>query len=90
MRFCVKTHVSILLIISVLFRRRSNERLWHTVKYDYVYLSPPENGWELYQGLKAFFERYNYQKHHRRIYRKLPVSAYYSSLASSARSQFST
>ncbi len=60
------------------------ERLWRTVKYDYVYLSPPENGWELYQGLKAFFERYNYQKYHQGIGRKLPVTVYYDSLASSA------
>jgi putative transposase len=60
------------------------ERLWRTVKYDYVYLSPPENGWELYQGLKTFFERYNYQKYHQGIGRKLPVSVYYNSLASSA------
>ena len=60
------------------------ERLWRTVKYDYVYLTPPENGWELYQGLKAFFERYNYQKYHQGIGRKLPGAVYYSSLASSA------
>jgi putative transposase len=60
------------------------ERLWRTVKYDYVYLSPPENGWELYRGLKAFFERYNYQKYHQGIGRKLPVLFYYDSLASSA------
>lgn len=31
------------------------EKLWRTVKYDYVYLSPFENGWALYQGLKVFF-----------------------------------
>lgn len=60
------------------------ERLWRTVKYDYIYISPPEDGWQLYQGLKAFFERYNYQKYHQGIDRKLPVSLYYSSLASSA------
>jgi putative transposase len=60
------------------------ERLWRTVKYEYVYLSPPENGWELYQGLKAFFERYNYHKYHQGIGRKLPVSVYYDSLARSA------
>lgn len=60
------------------------ERLWRTVKYDYVYLSPPENGLDLYQGLKAFFERYNYQKYHQGIGRKLPVTVYYDSQASSA------
>ena len=60
------------------------ERLCRTVKYDYVYLSPTENGLELYQGLKAFFERYNCHKYHQGIGRKLPVSVYYGSLASSA------
>ncbi len=60
------------------------ERLWRTVKYDYVYITPPEDGWQLYQGLKAFFERYNYQKYHQGIGRKMPVSVYYSSLKSSA------
>jgi putative transposase len=60
------------------------ERLWRTVKYDYVYLSPPEDGWQLRQGLKVFFERYNYKKYHQGLGRKLPVSVYYSSLASRA------
>ncbi len=60
------------------------ERLWRTVKYDYVYLSPPENGWELYLGLKAFFERYNYHKYHQGIARQLPAAVYYDSLARSA------
>jgi putative transposase len=60
------------------------ERLWRTVKYDYVYITPPEDGWQLYQGLKEFFERYNYQKHHQGIDRQLPVSLYYNSLADSA------
>jgi putative transposase len=60
------------------------ERLWRTVKYDYVYLSPPENGWELDKGLAAFFERYNYKKYHQGIGRKLPVAVYYSSMANTA------
>lgn len=24
------------------------ERLWRTVKYDYIYICPPEYGWQLY------------------------------------------
>ena len=32
------------------------ERLWRTVKQDYVYLNPADDGIELYQGLKNFFE----------------------------------
>ena len=45
------------------------ERFWRTrgrpaVKYDYVYLWPEEDGWELAQGLSRFFTHYNYHKHH--------------------------
>jgi putative transposase len=49
------------------------ERLWRTVKYDYVYLSPPENGWQLQKGLAHFFQHYNYHKYHQGIDRQPPT-----------------
>lgn len=52
------------------------ERLWRTVKRDYVYLNPADDGWELYQGLKSFFNEYNYKKHHQGINRKIPYDVY--------------
>ena len=52
------------------------ERLWRTVKQDYVYLNPAENGIELYKGLKGFFQYYNYQKPHQGIGRVSPVTLY--------------
>lgn len=52
------------------------ERLWRTVKQDYVYLNPAEDGKELYNGLKGFFEYYNYQKTHQGIGRVRPVELY--------------
>lgn len=52
------------------------ERLWRTVKRDYVYLQPAADGLELYQGLKAFFSFYNYEKHHQGIDRKIPAQLY--------------
>lgn len=52
------------------------ERLWRTVKQDYVYLNPAEDGIELYKGLKGFFEYYNYQKTHQGIGRIRPVELY--------------
>jgi putative transposase len=52
------------------------ERLWRTVKQDYVYINPPENGWELYQGLKNFFEHYNTQKTHQGLGRRIPIMIY--------------
>ena len=52
------------------------ERLWRTVKQDYVYLHPSHDGLELYQGLKEFFDFYNYEKTHQGIARKRPVDLY--------------
>jgi putative transposase len=52
------------------------ERLWRTVKRDYVYLHPAQNGLELYKGLKDFFDFYNYKKHHQGIGRQAPFSIY--------------
>ncbi len=52
------------------------ERLWRTVKQDYVYLNPAEDGIELYKGLKGFFKYYNHQKTHQGIGRRCPVELY--------------
>ena len=52
------------------------ERLWRTVKQDYVYLYPAEDGIELYKGLKGFFKYYNHQKTHQGIGRVRPVELY--------------
>lgn len=52
------------------------ERLWRTVKQDYVYLNPADDGIELYNGLKNFFEEYNYKKAHQGIQRQIPVNVY--------------
>ena len=39
------------------------ERLWRTVKYDDIYIRGYETMAELYQGLSAFFRKYNTRKH---------------------------
>lgn len=52
------------------------ERLWRTVKRDYVYLNPADNGWELFMGLKMFFNKYNYKKRHQGISREIPYQRY--------------
>lgn len=52
------------------------ERLWRTVKRDYVYLNPADDGLELHQGLKEFFDHYNYEKTHQGIGRKIPAKVY--------------
>ena len=52
------------------------ERLWRTVKQDYVYLYPASNGKELYHGLKDFFTYYNTRKTHQGIGRQIPAQRY--------------
>lgn len=52
------------------------ERLWRSVKYDYVYLNPANDGIELYRGLREYFDYYNHRKAHQGIDRRIPVSLY--------------
>ncbi|MBZ4677005.1 MAG: family transposase [Anaerophaga sp.] len=52
------------------------ERLWRTVKRDYIYLYPAENGTELFFGLNTFLEYYNYKKSHQGIKRQFPAQLY--------------
>jgi len=52
------------------------ERLWRTVKQDYVYICPASDGTELYQGLSKFFDYYNHVKTHQGIERNRPIDLY--------------
>jgi putative transposase len=52
------------------------ERFWRTIKRDYVYICPPIDGTELYQGLKSFIDYYNHNKTHQGIERKIPAVLY--------------
>ncbi|MBX6381141.1 MAG: IS3 family transposase [Thermoflavifilum aggregans] len=52
------------------------ERLWRTVKYDYVYLNPANDGIELYEGLKEYFDYYNHRQPHQGIGRQIPVTLF--------------
>lgn len=52
------------------------ERLWRTVKQEYVYLNPEADGRALFQGLKAYFRYYNYERTHQGIARKIPACLY--------------
>jgi putative transposase len=51
------------------------ERLWRSVKYDYVYLNPAMDGNELFDGLKKYFDEYNLSPH-QGINRKAPNSLF--------------
>ncbi len=52
------------------------ERLWRTVKQDYVYLHPADDGKELYDGLERFLTFYNHEKTHQGIRRVRPADIY--------------
>jgi len=52
------------------------ERFWRTLKQDYVYIYPANNGIELHKGLKTFIDYYNNVKTHQGIERKIPVTLY--------------
>jgi len=39
------------------------ERFWKSVKYDYIYLNPVEDGFELYEGVQNYITYYNDRTH---------------------------
>jgi putative transposase len=52
------------------------ERFWRTLKQDYVYICPEENGTDLYKGLKKFIEYYNNVKTNQGVERMIPAALY--------------
>ena len=52
------------------------ERLWRSVKYDYVYLMPADDGMELFKGLHKYFNHYNNELRHQGIGRQIPGNVY--------------
>lgn len=54
------------------------ERLWRSVKYEYVYLNPASSAKELFEGLDRYFQYYNHRRPHQGIGRIRPVELYQS------------
>ena len=52
------------------------ERLWRTVKYEYVYLWRPEAVPALAAGLKTYFGFYNEQRTHQSLEDRTPAEVY--------------
>ena len=52
------------------------ERLWKSVKYENVYLYAYEDGVQLYEGLKNYFDFYNNERMHQSLDYKTPASVY--------------
>jgi putative transposase len=52
------------------------ERLWRSVKQEYVYLNPFDTGQELWRGLDDYFQFYNRERPHQSL-SNLPPQAWY-------------
>jgi putative transposase len=52
------------------------ERLWRSVKYEYIYLNPPSDGHELHRGLKVWFDDYNAARRHKSLNGEVPARVY--------------
>jgi putative transposase len=52
------------------------ERFWRTIKQEYIYLNPADNGHELREGIASFIEYYNYRRPHHSLPELLPYRRY--------------
>ena len=57
------------------------ERFWKTIKYEYIYIQPEESGTDLFLGIKAFIDDYNYHRRHQGINRTVASKLYLRSAA---------
>ena len=53
------------------------ERLWWTVKHEWVYLRPANNGLEQKRSLAEFFDWYNRRRPHQALSWRTPDEAYF-------------
>jgi len=52
------------------------ERLWRSVKYEYVYLHAADDGVQLHEGLQEYFSFYNQQRPHQSLGYETPEALY--------------
>lgn len=52
------------------------ETLWKSIKYEKIYLHPPEDGIQLYHLVHEYFEYYNTQRRHSGLNDEIPQQAY--------------
>jgi len=53
------------------------ERLWRSLKYEYVYLNVPETGKKLYEGTANYFNFYNNERPHQSLGYQTPAAIHY-------------
>lgn len=54
-----------------------NERLWRSVKYEEVYIKSYQTPKEAHEGLKNYFDFYNYRRVHQALGYKTPAEVYF-------------
>lgn len=54
------------------------ERFWRSVKYEKIYIHPPEDGKDLYEKLNEYVQYYNYLRRHSSIDDEVPAEQYVS------------
>ncbi|MCB0480081.1 MAG: integrase core domain-containing protein [Flavobacteriales bacterium] len=52
------------------------ERLWRSVKYEKLYIHPPQDGMDLYNKLEDYMYYYNNKRRHSSIDDLVPVKKY--------------
>ena len=53
------------------------ERLWRTLKYEYIYVSPPVSGTDLKEGPRQYINFYNSERPHNGVGGLTPDEVYY-------------
>jgi putative transposase len=53
------------------------ERFWKSIKYEKIYLNPPNGGLELYQNVKEYIQFYNTKRRHTEIGKVPPDQIFY-------------
>ena len=59
------------------------ERFWKSIKYEKIYLNPPNGGLDLYQKIKEYIEFYNTKRRHTEIGKVTPNQIFYQKLMAS-------
>lgn len=52
------------------------ERLWRSLKYEYVYLNPAQDGVVLYEGISWYINFYNTRRVHQHLAYRVPVEVF--------------
>jgi len=53
------------------------ERFWRSIKWEKIYLNPPNGGLELHQMVKEYIEFYNEKRRHTEIGKMPPNQKYH-------------